>query len=138
MLYRKKILILTADAGFGHRSAATAIASAIPDNSGPSYECQIINPVDDPRAPKIIRKPQVDYDRTVRNFPLTHNLSYRISDSNPASMVVQEFIAQLMVPLFQDILQTHRPDAVISTYLLYNAAVRSALKRSNMDIPFLW
>jgi hypothetical protein len=32
-----------ADAGLGYRSAATAIAAAIPDNCGPSYKCQIIN-----------------------------------------------------------------------------------------------
>ncbi|HSB03164.1 MAG TPA: glycosyltransferase, partial [Anaerolineales bacterium] len=136
MLPKKKILILTADTGFGHRSAATAIAAAIPDNCGLSYECQIINPVDDPRAPEIIRRPQVDYDWTIQNHPGAYRLSYRISDSNVASMVVQEFIADLMVPLFQDILKTYRPDAVISTYPLYNAALGLALQRNNLDIPF--
>jgi hypothetical protein len=39
----KKILILIVDAGLGYRSAALAIAAAIPDNCGPSYTCQIIN-----------------------------------------------------------------------------------------------
>jgi 1,2-diacylglycerol 3-beta-galactosyltransferase len=136
MLPKKKILILTADAGLGHRSAATAIAAAIPDNCGPSYECQILNPVDDPRASAIIRRPQVDYDWTVRNHPGAYHLSYWISDSNPASMVVQEFIADLMVPLFQDILKTYRPDVVLSTYPLYNATLRLALQRNYMDSPF--
>jgi 1,2-diacylglycerol 3-beta-galactosyltransferase len=51
-------------------------------------------------------------------------------------MVVQEFIADLMVPLFQDILKTYRPDAVLSTYPLYNAALRLALQRNYKDIPF--
>jgi 1,2-diacylglycerol 3-beta-galactosyltransferase len=51
-------------------------------------------------------------------------------------MVVQEFIADLMVPLFQDILKTYRPDAVLSTYPLYNAALRLALQRNNMHVPF--
>ncbi len=136
MPYKKKILILTADAGFGHRSAANAIASAILDSCGPSYECKIINPIDDPRTPEIIRKPQVDYDRTVLAFPFTYRLSYRISDSYPASMLVQGFIAQFMVRLFQDILSTYTPDVVISTYLIYNSALRSALKRNKLDISF--
>ncbi len=136
MSYKKKILILTADAGFGHRSAANAIAAAILDSCGPSYECKIINPVDDPRTPEIIRKPQVDYDRTVLDSPFTYHLSYRISDSYPASMVVQGFIAQFMVRLFQDILEAYNPDVVISTYLIYNTSLRSALKRNKMDIPF--
>jgi 1,2-diacylglycerol 3-beta-galactosyltransferase len=136
MLPKKKILILTADAGFGHRSAATAIAAAIPDNCGPSYECQILNPVDDPRAPEFIHKSQVDYNWTVRKHPRVYRLSYQISDSNPASTVVQEFIADLMIPLFQNILKTYRPDAVISTYLLYNTALHTALRRNNMDVPF--
>lgn len=136
MLPKTKILILTADAGFGHRSAATAIAAAIPDNCGPSYECQIVNPVDDPRAPEFVRKPQVDYDWMVRHLPRTYRFSYRISDSNPVNMVVQDVVAQWMVPLFQDILNTHHPDAVIATYPLYNAALRLALQRNDMLIPF--
>jgi 1,2-diacylglycerol 3-beta-galactosyltransferase len=92
--------------------------------------------VDDPRAPEFIRKSQVDYDWTVRKHPRVYRLSYQISDSNPASTVVQEFIADLMVPLFQDMLKTYRPDAVISTYLLYNTALHTALRRNNMDVPF--
>ena len=51
-------------------------------------------------------------------------------------MVIQEIIADLMVPLFQDILKTYRPDAVISTCPLYNAALRLALQHKNLDIPF--
>jgi 1,2-diacylglycerol 3-beta-galactosyltransferase len=51
-------------------------------------------------------------------------------------MVVQEFIADLMVPLFQDSLKTYRADAVLSTYPLYNTALRLALQRNYMDIPF--
>jgi 1,2-diacylglycerol 3-beta-galactosyltransferase len=41
-----------------------------------------------------------------------------------------------MVAQFQDILQTHRPDAIIATYPLYNAVLRLALQRNHMTIPF--
>ncbi len=135
MLYRKKILIFTADAGFGHRRAAMAIASAISENYGPLFECQILNPAEDPRTPEIIRRPQVDYDLTVLDHPRAYNLSYRISDFKRASMMVQDVIAQLMVDLFRGILRVYQPDAVISTYLIYNAALRLALRRNDMDVP---
>jgi len=136
MTRKKKILILTADAGFGHRSAANAVASAILDSYGSSYECNIVNPVDDPRAPEIIRKPQADWDRTARTFPHSYRISYSISDSLLASMVVESVITQFMMRVFQDILKTYTPDVVISTYAIYNTALRSALKRNKLDIPF--
>ncbi|MGE5248880.1 MAG: MGDG synthase family glycosyltransferase [Bacteroidota bacterium] len=133
---KKRVLILTADAGFGHRSAANAIAAAIRDSYGTSCDCSIVNPADDPRAPSIIRRPQAAYDRTIRTFPRTYRLSYQISDSYPASRVVEGVIAQFMLEVFEEILRTYAPDVVISTYPLYNTALHSALARNKMDVPF--
>jgi len=48
---RKKILILTADAGFGHRSAALAVESALCERYGDLVETEIVNPLDDKRTP---------------------------------------------------------------------------------------
>ena len=51
MTTKKCILILTADAGFGHRSAALAIQSALQEMTGPDCDIHLINPLEDKRRP---------------------------------------------------------------------------------------
>ena len=133
---KKKILILTADAGFGHRSAANALAAAFQEAGEGSCECSIVNPADDPRTPDIIRRPQLEYDWAVRSVPHAYQLSYELSDTERASRALESAIAQLMAGMFQDLLRAYAPDAILSTYLLYNIALRTALIRNQMNIPF--
>ena len=47
---KKRILILTADAGFGHRSAALAIQSGIEELYPDRYQIDIANPLDNKKA----------------------------------------------------------------------------------------
>src|SRR5512143_2512160 len=136
MTPRQHILVLTADAGFGHRSAAKAVVDAILDTHADECDCEILNPADDLRTPGVIRRPQVNYDRTIRSGRGVYYLSYRMSDSLPISTVVESVISRLMAPVFRDLLLEQRPDAIISTYLLYNSALRSALKANRMHTPF--
>lgn len=136
MTRRQRVLILTADAGFGHRSAANAVVEAILDDHGGDCDCKIVNPVDDLRTPGIIRRPQLNYDRTIRSSRGVYYLSFRMSDSLPISTVVEGVISRLMAPVFRDLLVEAQPDAIVSTYLLYNSALRSALKANRMSTPF--
>lgn len=43
----KKILVLSADAGYGHRSAAIAIATALQIQYGEKCEVVVNNPLED-------------------------------------------------------------------------------------------
>ena len=65
----KRVLILTADAGFGHRSAANAIAEALQDTHGNDCTYEIVNVLDDERTPRVLRDIQSDYDRIARDMP---------------------------------------------------------------------
>ncbi len=47
MTKTKRILILTADAGFGHRSAAKAIAAALQGAHRDDCAVEVINPIED-------------------------------------------------------------------------------------------
>jgi 1,2-diacylglycerol 3-beta-galactosyltransferase len=66
---RKHILILTADAGFGHRSAAKAIAAALQETHGDDCTVEIATSLEDERVPAILRDSPQDYDRLVREAP---------------------------------------------------------------------
>ena len=48
---KKKVLILTADAGYGHRSAAKAVFQALEEKYQEFLEVEIVNPLDDKRTP---------------------------------------------------------------------------------------
>jgi len=46
----KRVLILTADAGFGHRSAANGVAAALRELYGDDCAVEIVNPLEDDRV----------------------------------------------------------------------------------------
>ena len=45
----KRILILMADYGYGHHSAANAVAEALKETHGQDCVVEIVNPLDDER-----------------------------------------------------------------------------------------
>ena len=51
----KRILILTGDAGFGHRRSANAIARALQETHGHECTVEIVNPMDDDRILPLVR-----------------------------------------------------------------------------------
>ena len=55
----KRILILIADYGFGHHSAANTISEALQETYGGNCVVEIVNALDDKRAPAFLRKEQV-------------------------------------------------------------------------------
>ncbi len=76
----KRILILTSDAGFGHRSAAQAIESALTELYGEQCQCKVANPTDSDDSPDLIQKLEMN----MTNGPsvtLLYELSYYTLDT---------------------------------------------------------
>lgn len=133
----KKILILTADAGFGHRAAANAVAAALRERYGDACDVAVVNPLEDRRAPALLRRAQGDYDRLVREMPDLYRIGYEASDGSlPVGIVEQALIAMLYGSL-RDVLQQHQPDAIITTYPLYQAPLAAIFALSRDYIPVL-
>lgn len=134
---RRRILILTADAGFGHRSAANALASALNELYGDLCETIILNPLEDRRAPFFLRDSQSDYDKLVRNMPELYRFGYDASDASVPAVIVEQALIVLLFEVMRDIIRTYRPDAILSTYPLYQAPMRAVLTISRLPIPLL-
>jgi hypothetical protein len=77
----KRILILTADYGYGRHSAANAIAPALKEAYSQECLAEIVNPLDDPHSPAFLREDQSNYDRLVRELPDLYELGYRVSEN---------------------------------------------------------
>lgn len=134
---RKRVLILMADYGYGHRSAADAIAKALRETHGQDCTVEVVNPLDDPRAPALVRTQQANYDRLTREMPDLHNLGYQVSDFPLASNLIESAMTLLLFNVLRKIVLRHRPDVIVSTYLFYPAILSTVLAVEKMRIPLV-
>jgi 1,2-diacylglycerol 3-beta-galactosyltransferase len=132
---KKKILILTSDTGFGHRSAANAISEALIEVYGHECECKIINPFIDKHAPAFIRKSQTNYDVIVRASPELYWLSYASSDQPFSRQMVEGAFSIWLNKTIRTILLEERPDVIVSTYLECNPPLTTALRILKHQVP---
>lgn len=133
---KKCILILTADTGFGHRSASKAVAGALAAQYGRECDCIILNPIDDRLAPAFFRDGMKNYDHTVRSHPEFYRLTYEASDTRFTSAIMEGALAILLARAMRKILAEIRPDLIISTYHLYNPPLAAALSAAHSATPF--
>jgi 1,2-diacylglycerol 3-beta-galactosyltransferase len=134
---RKRLLILTADAGFGHRSAANAVAAALEELYGDQCDVIIVNPLEDRRAPFFLRDSQSDYDKLVRRLPELYRLGYETSDAVVPAAIVEQTLTVLLFEVMRDIVRTYRPDAILTTYPLYQSPLRAVMTITHSAIPLL-
>jgi len=134
---KKRILILTADAGFGHRSAANAIAAALSENYRDQVDVDVVNPLEDRRTPFFLREAQSDYDKLVRSVPELYRFGYDASDTTVTSAIVESALTVLLYEVMRDVVRYYRPDVIVTTYPLYQAPLGAVFTMQNRDIPLL-
>jgi 1,2-diacylglycerol 3-beta-galactosyltransferase len=133
---KKRILILTADAGFGHRNAARAIAEGLQERYGASCDCVTLNPIRERSAPLVFKSTERNYDRTVLQQPAFYQLTYDMADHAWASRVMGGYLKYVLAHVIQEVVVETLPDLIISTYQLYHTPVRAVLQESGLPIPF--
>jgi 1,2-diacylglycerol 3-beta-galactosyltransferase len=133
----KKIVILTADAGFGHRSAANAVAAALKELYPEECQVEILNPLDDKRTPFFLHDSQADYDNVITNMPELYRLGYDFSDATVPSVVVDSALSVLLFEVMRDMIKKHQPDAIVTTYPLYQSPLLAVASVSKFNTPIL-
>lgn len=133
----KRILILTADAGFGHRAAANAVAQALRERRGDACTVDIVNPLEDRRAPAVLRKAQDDYDRVIRAWPEIYRFGYQASDGLLPIGIAEQALIVMLYGTLRDTLRKYRPDAIVTTYPLYQAPLVAIFALARQYIPVL-
>ena len=132
---KKRIVILTADAGFGHRSAANAVAAALQQKYGDKCEIKIINPLEDRRAPFYLRDSGADYDRILRLSPDLYKLGYEASDNEIPSLLLENVLTLGLYEIMHDLICAEKPDAIVSTYPLFQAPLTNYFKLNRYYVP---
>jgi 1,2-diacylglycerol 3-beta-galactosyltransferase len=133
----KRILILTANAGFGHRSASTAVEAALLDKYAGLVDVTVINPLDHKRTPAWLRDSQYDYDFWVKQLPELYRLGYEASDERLPTAIVSNAVGIVLIDVLREIIRDEHPDAILCTYPLYLNPLATLLSRnSRRKIPF--
>jgi 1,2-diacylglycerol 3-beta-galactosyltransferase len=134
---KKRVLILTADAGFGHRSAANAIQSALEELYGDQVIVDVVNALDEPTSPNFLRESQSDYDRWVRNVPELYQMGYQASDRPVPTAILEQSLIILLLETMRLLLDQYKPNVVVNTYPAYQTPMLTALRRHKRSrIPF--
>jgi len=131
----KRILILTADAGFGHRSAANAIAAALDSLYGEQAQVSIVNPLDDRRVPFFLREAESDYDKLVRSLPELYKLGFDASDYAVPTNLIENAMTVLIYEVISDLIRQYKPHAIISTYPIYVSVISAVFTISRIRVP---
>ena len=132
-----KVLILTGDAGLGHRSAAEAIQKALKNRFGERCVTEINNPLNHEKIPSMIRQSQSNYDEVVKNLPELYEFGYKVSDSNfPVSLMEGGFTI-LLVNIMREIIKKIKPDLIISTYPIFMAPLSVIQGSKKNKIPII-
>jgi 1,2-diacylglycerol 3-beta-galactosyltransferase len=133
----RRVLILTADAGFGHRSAANAVAVALRELYGDECLLEVANPLDDERTSPLLRSSQLDYDRIVREMPGLYEFGYQASDAPVPTTLVESAFTVLLFEVLRDCVRRYQPDAIVSTYPLYQAPLSAIFTITRRSVPLL-
>lgn len=134
MMESKRVLILTADAGFGHRSAANAAADALAEQYGEQVAVHIVNPLDDRRVPPFLRDVQSDYDKIVTQMPDFYKLNYQLSDSPVPAAVLERALTVILIRIIRSIVKQYQPSVILSTHHFYMAPLNAYIALRNLKI----
>jgi len=137
MADKKKILILTSDAGFGHRSASNALKTALARKYGDDCDVSIVNPLDDPRTPAFLRESEEDYIRLIQKAPEIYRLGYKASDNEIPSVIIENLLILALYEVMGEIVRTTLPDVIVSTYPMYQSALRAFFDLNAVCVPLI-
>jgi 1,2-diacylglycerol 3-beta-galactosyltransferase len=132
-----RILVLTANAGFGHRSACKALVAAIEREHGEDCEVVASNPLDSPLTPSWLREIQADYDHIATELPKLYKLGYDLSDTAAVGKFVENALRVLLFRSLRKTIRDARPDVIISTYPLYQAPLGTVFAMEGRAIPLV-
>ena len=122
----QKIVILTADAGFGHRSAANAIRDGLLTFAANlPVSVEIVNLLEAPGAPGPLKYTQTEYDKIVKSIPRIYEFGYSQSDRTIPANLGKIGLSAALYHAYDEMIKTHQPDVIVSTYPFYQAPAQT-------------
>jgi len=123
---KSTVLILTSDAGSGHRSAANAIDQAL---RAQGITPIVANPAHHPLAPHTLVEAERFYLDMVHRAPEQYALAHLLTDAPGLDLFLEYSLAGALRKSLAALVLTHQPDVVISVYPLFTRIISSMFRR---------
>lgn len=137
MAAKKRVLILTLDAGFGHRSAANAVAAAFHEKYRNCCQVKVVNPLDEQGSTLFKRLTQDEYDRLVRILPPgLYKLGYETTDNPIPALIAETSLVLILYDIMRETVQKYKPDAILTTNPVYQSPTLQYFDLTGLRIPF--
>jgi 1,2-diacylglycerol 3-beta-galactosyltransferase len=124
MQTQKRILILTTDAGSGHRSAAAAIEHEVKH----LCETRVVNPAHHPLASTTLAQAEKFYLEMVRDAPEHYDFAHAMTDVPGLDLFLEFTLSSAIRSSLEAILEEYQPDVVVSVYPLFTRIISHILK----------
>jgi 1,2-diacylglycerol 3-beta-galactosyltransferase len=98
---------------------------------------EIVNPLDDPRAPAFFRENQHDYDKIVREMPELYKLGYQVSETRLVGDLIKNTYTLSLFNVLRAIIRQKQPDVIVCTYLFYQGLLSAVYASEKQHIPLL-
>jgi 1,2-diacylglycerol 3-beta-galactosyltransferase len=128
-------LILTSDAGFGHRSAANAVRDALVKLYGNQVDPIVVNPTETEYTPDLLSDLEQGYDEIVVDTPQLYRLSYHAIDAPLISDVVREVVGRMYRKSLKKLIEEVQPRGIITTYPFHAESAVDAMKGLKYTCP---
>ncbi len=128
MLSPAQVLILTSDAGSGHRSAANAIEHALRTRG---LSPVVANPAHHPLAPHTLVEAERFYLNMVHRAPDQYALAHTLTDAPGLDLFLEYSLAGALRKSLAALVLTHQPDVIVSVYPLFTRIISNMLRRTN-------
>src|SRR5258706_15898015 len=121
-----RIVILTADYGSGHRSAAHALEVALARAYGDGVRVEVRNPIHHPSAPALLQRAESLYLDEVQQSPALYRLQYALTDLPLASLLLDGGARRMLRATMRHVLIESPADVAMSVFPFYSAAIAAA------------
>ncbi len=132
----KRILIITSDAGFGHRRSAQAVEKALLKLYGDNVKVQVVNPISDTEKALLLKSIEKNYNTSVKNTPNLYRLGYQLSDNRPISDMMDGALMLALTASLKEVIADFRPQAILNTNEMFNSAIGAALDKLDIHMPY--
>jgi 1,2-diacylglycerol 3-beta-galactosyltransferase len=133
----KRILILVADLGYGHRAAARAVSNALQEKYGDDVIIETANPMSSELAPSFLRDTPDDYDRFVRELPELYQLTYQVSGTAMVSSIYESAFVLMLLPAMIAEIDRFKPDVIVVTQENFLAPLNAMMALRSQRVPII-
>ncbi len=133
----RNILVLTNDAGLGHRQAAMATVAALEQRYGALCQPRLLNPLDEPGVPAALRNVQSDFNRVVRLAPALYRLGHGLANTTLPTRFMEHMEVLTLSEPIGHMLERAQPDVVVTTHPVFVYLLATYRRREGATWPLV-